>query len=137
MVETPYISSLNTSIKTRIETPLACDFQAGRAGIPLSTLPLKQGLKPFNRLGLMALVALPLSTLPLKQGLKPGGQQEIRLRAVPLSTLPLKQGLKPLSPVKGGPSRPPLSTLPLKQGLKPRIPGITPLLPLFLSQHFH
>ena len=43
----------------------------------------------------MGQIIIPLSTLPLKQGLK----QEVDVRSVssepePLSTLPLKQGLK-------------------------------------------
>ena len=61
-------SSLNTSIKTRIETP-GGQFALGRHKGPLSTLPLKQGLKHVVA-GDIGVDLLPLSTLPLKQGLK-------------------------------------------------------------------
>ena len=38
---------------------------------PLSTLPLKQGLKRISLVPRPLAMPLPLSTLPLKQGLKP------------------------------------------------------------------
>ena len=61
-------ASLNTSIKTRIETPHPSRLR-GRGG-PLSTLPLKQGLKPIMGGARFLPPLWPLSTLPLKQGLK-------------------------------------------------------------------
>ena len=81
----------------------------------------------------------PLSTLPLKQGLKLGAGREgtVILLRHPLSTLPLKQGLKHRRVSGDGHPLFPLSTLPLKQGLKllwsfgERFSGFD------LSQHFH
>ena len=89
-------TSLNTSIKTRIETgPRRGHRGCGRP--PLSTLPLKQGLKR-DPAETRVHVRAPLSTLPLKQGLKLWSAFGTFHFAIPLSTLPLKQGLK-LHPV--------------------------------------
>ena len=62
--------------------------------MPLSTLPVEQGLKLQRVQQVVEEGIRPLSTLPLKQGLKHVLQLQPRRLAGPLSTLPLKQGLK-------------------------------------------
>ena len=130
--------SLNTSIKTRIETRLPyLDIHQDKG--PLSTLPLKQGLKPGSRIRTKILVQKPSLNTSIKTrietcGLRTGND----LTGDPLSTLPLKQGLKPpgdfLHIRPGDPS--------LNTSIKTRIETKFRLFPKRLlqgglSQHFH